>query len=340
MEIETGQTPHESPPGREPVSLIMTIYNERGSVERFFQDVARFTRLPDEIVIVDGGSNDGTVEIVKARIPDCPVPVNFIEEHRCNIPRGRNLAVQHARHDLIAITDMGCIVAEDWLERILAPFEADASVDVVGGYYEPIRTLPIQDCYHYLTYKPRLEKSHFLPSSRSLVIRRRVFDAVGGYPEYISTAEDTLFDLRIRERGFNEVFAPEAKVYWEIKTSCVQFFVQYYRYARGAGRALIQPRLYGFYMANYTLFLCWTIIALTSFPVAWIILAAHLAAYSYYRVFRKPLARSHLSPGNLARYAGITAAIDLGHILGYWAGLGERILGIDERWKPARDKNR
>jgi len=316
----------------------MTLYNERASVDRFFRELAEFTRLPDELVIVDGGSNDGTVDSIKSHIPDCPVPVSLIEERRCNVPRGRNIAIKNAQYDVIAITDMGCVIAKDWLELIVAPFETDDGIDVVGGYYEPIRQTPIQDCYFHLTFKPSLDRNHFLPSSRSLAIRRHVWEAVGGYPEHIIAGEDTLFDLDIRRKGFKEIFVPNAKVYWEVKDSYYAFFRQYYRYARGAGRALILPQIYAFYVINYMLFLVWPVLALAWRPLFWLVLGGHIFAYSWYRIFRKKAVREHLSAANMIDYFGITIAIDLASIVGYAVGIGKWIFRIDERWGPAWDK--
>lgn len=323
---------------RQRVSLIMTIFNERDSVARFFDDLGQFTRLPDELVIVDGGSNDGTVQIIRDHLEDAPVPVTLIEERQCNIARGRNIAINNAQYDVIAITDMGCTIAPDWLEQIVAPFEADASVDVVSGYYEPICHTPLQYCYHYLTYNPDIDRAHWLPSSRSLALRRHVFDAVGGYPEHIITGEDTLFDIWIRRQGFKEVFVAGARVYWEVKRTYGLYYHQYYRYARGAGRGLVQPVVYAFYAGNYALFAAWIAAGLLVHPAAFGLLAVHGTWYSWFRIFKKELTRKHLSPGNIARYYALTFVIDWASIVGFGAGLVKFALRIPEDWGPAKDK--
>ncbi len=46
------------------VSVIVTVYNERDSIGRLLASLAEQTRLPDEVVICDGGSNDGTVDVI------------------------------------------------------------------------------------------------------------------------------------------------------------------------------------------------------------------------------------------------------------------------------------
>ena len=316
----------------------MTFYNEKPSVVRFFEDLRHWTCLPDEIVMVDGGSNDGTVEAVKEQATRCSVPVKLIEEQRCNVPRGRNIAIANARHELLAVTDMGCTIAPDWLERILQPFESDPSVDVVAGYYEPICHEPIQYCYHYLTYNPQINRKFWYPSSRSLALRKKVWEAVGGYPEHIIAGEDTLFDVRIREHGFNEAFQEDARVFWEVKKTYGLVYHQFYRYARGSGRAWVTPHIYGFYIGNFVLLALWIVLAVAVHPALWIIAAGHFAFYSWFRIFRKAPVREHLSLANIGRFYALTLVIDAASAYGYLVGIGKWVLGIDELWGPAKDK--
>ena len=216
--------------------------------------------------------------------------------------------------------------------------EIKPDADVVGGYYEPICHTPIQKCYHYLTFNPDLGRKAFLPSSRSLALRRHVWEAVGGYPEHIIAGEDTLFDIRIRKKGFKEQLLPDAKVYWEVKKTYWAYFRQYYRYARGSGRALIQPHFYSFYIANYAAFVIWIVLAIFMNAAFWAVLDVHICGYSWFRIFRKKLVRQHLQPMQIIHYFGITIAIDLANIIGYPTGIIKGILGIDEVWGPAWDK--
>jgi len=319
-------------------SLIMTIFNEKDTVQGFLTGLRDWTRLPDEMVIVDGGSNDGTVEIIRSFIPFSPVPILFIEEMKCNIPKGRNIAVQRATYDYIVGTDMGCLVPSDWFEKITTPFFEDGRTDVVGGYYQPLCTERIHYAYHYLTHRSKFDDGFFLISHRSIAYKKAVWEKVGGYPEYIQAGEDTLFDIRARDLGFVHVYAPEAKVAWEQKNSIWMYGYMHFRYSRGAGRALIRPHWYLFYYLNYALFLFWAFAT-----VAWglhflVPMFVHVVVYAWFRIFRKPLTRAHLAPAYLAYYFLLTLAVDIGTMCGYPTGIIKRILGRNESWIPSRDK--
>ncbi len=76
-----------------------------------------------------------------------------------------------------------------------------------------------------------------MPSSRSVAFRRTAAQAVGGYPEWLDYCEDLIFDLRLRDRFGPFIFVPGALVLFRPRSDLHSFFKQYYRYARGDGKA-------------------------------------------------------------------------------------------------------
>ncbi len=209
------------------VSLICTLKDEESSIRTFFDSILTQSRLPNEIIIVDGGSRDGTVDIINSYIKN-GAPIKLIVKNGANIAEGRNLAIKAARAELIASTDAGCKVDKYWLEYLIKPFDEDVSIDVVSGWYEPDARTLFERCLVLLTY-PRLETvkndpNNFLPSSRSVAFKREAWQKVGGYPEWLYTAEDTLFDLKLKKSGFRFVFAPDAKVFWRARSNVKSVF--------------------------------------------------------------------------------------------------------------------
>src|SRR5207247_11187865 len=71
---------------------VSTVLDASAEIGDFLASVASQTRPPDEIVIVDGGSVDGTVQALRAA-----PGVTLVEETGANIARGRNLAVRADR---------------------------------------------------------------------------------------------------------------------------------------------------------------------------------------------------------------------------------------------------
>ncbi len=220
------------------VSLVSTLLNEAHGLGEFLTSLEAQLRLPDEWVVVDGGSTDGTCEALTAFAARAPFPVLILSETGCNIARGRNLAIQAAQHDIIAATDAGCTLDKAWLDALVRPFDDGALA--VAGWYEPDHRTPFERWIALATFR-RLEQvdpATFLPSSRSVAFRREVWKAVGGYPEGLRLAgEDTAFDLAILKAGYSFAFASKAVVRWRPRGTLGSFIRQQFLYGYGDGEA-------------------------------------------------------------------------------------------------------
>src|SRR5207249_10904236 len=70
-------------------------------------------------------------------------------------------------------------------------------------------------------------------SSRSIAFTRKIWERVGGYPEIALTAEDSLFDERLRELGVRFVFTDKAIAYCKPRSSWGGIWKQFFRYSKG-----------------------------------------------------------------------------------------------------------
>ncbi|MFH1855694.1 MAG: glycosyltransferase [Candidatus Omnitrophota bacterium] len=219
------------------VSLICTVKNDESSMKGFLDSLLSQSRPPDEIIIVDGGSTDRTVEIIKSYV-EKGSPIKLIVKEGVNIAKGRNIAIGNSRCELIASTDAGCRIDKNWLKNLIEPFELDQAVDVVSGWYEPDASNEFEKSVAEVTF-PKIgavlkNPDDFLPSGRSIAFKKSAWEKVGGYPEWLTFAgEDTLFDINLKKAGFKFAFAPKAVVYWKMRPNLKSFFKQYYLYAKG-----------------------------------------------------------------------------------------------------------
>ena len=162
------------------VSVIVTVLNEADSLPGLLNSLAAQTRLPDEVVVCDGGSTDATLALLEA---ETRLPLEVTQRQGCNISQGRNVAIEAAGGDVIAVTDAGVRLDPQWLEKIVAPFE-DVDTQIVAGFFVP-DPQTVFEMAMGATVLPELQglkPDRFLPSSRSVAFRKNAWAAVGGYP--------------------------------------------------------------------------------------------------------------------------------------------------------------
>ena len=165
----------------------------------------------------------------------------------------------------------------------------------------------------------------FLPSSRSVAYTKTAWAAAGGYPEWIDYCEDLIFDLRLLDAIGPFAWAPKAVAHFQPRGSLKSFFKQYYRYARGDGKADLWRKRHLIRYATYLLALP-GLLALSVFHSSgwWLVLLAGALFYcaSPYRRLRPRLAELPLG-GRL--YAILLVPVirlvgDVAKMLGYPAG--------------------
>jgi glycosyltransferase involved in cell wall biosynthesis len=242
------------------ISLILTILNEAGSLPRLLDSIATQTRAPDEIIVVDGGSSDETVDLLRAHASR--LPLKIISQPGANISQGRNAAVRAATGDIICSTDAGLWLDAHWVEALTRPFrELDAedrgrtqiktknprssafvrvqNADVVAGFFIPDPQTVFETALAATTLPALadIRPEKFLPSSRSIAFRKTAWEKVCGYPEWLDFCEDLIFDFALRDAGYGFAFAPGAVAHFRPRASLRAFFKQYYQYARGDGKA-------------------------------------------------------------------------------------------------------
>jgi len=219
------------------ISLICTVFNEGRSVRALLDSVLEQTMQPDEMVIVDGGSTDDTVDHIRAY--EERLPLRIIIQPGANISQGRNRAIAEARGDIIAITDAGVRLVPTWLEDITKPLLSDTSKSVVSGFFiaAPWSAFEMALGATTLPDISEVNPETFLPSSRSLALRKSAWVAAGGYPEWLDYCEDLIFDFELRKQFGYFAWSPTAIAKFRPRRDLRSFFWQYFRYARGDGKA-------------------------------------------------------------------------------------------------------
>ncbi|MCH7872985.1 MAG: glycosyltransferase, partial [Planctomycetes bacterium] len=223
------------------VSVIMTVRNDPVGCAVTLDSLSKQSRVADEIVVVDGGSTDDTVAVIK-RLAQINPRIRCVESGRGNIAQGRNLAARMATGDILACIDGGCRAEPDWLERLTRPFELDAETEFVAGFYRIEPRSLLETVVGLATMRGQLEPikpESFNPSARSLACTKSLWQRVGGWPEWLCFSEDTLFDQKVRQLDVRWEFAGDAVVDWKPRSSIRAIAKQFFHYGTGRGQTRI-----------------------------------------------------------------------------------------------------
>ena len=168
----------------------------------------------------------------------------------------------------------------------------------------------------------------FLPSSRSIAIRKAAWERIGGYPEWLDYCEDVVFDLALRDTHQRLAFVPDAIARFRPRTTLRAFWHQYFRYARGDGKAGLWPKRHAIRYLTYGGVLGLLLLGKRGAP-AWPLVLAGAAWYlrqPYTRL--RPILPSFSTTQRVTVFALvplIRATGDVAKICGYPVGLVWRL---------------
>ena len=308
----------------ETVAVITTVLNERDSIQALLDAFLAQTRVPDEIVVVDGGSTDGTVELLRDYAGRHAI-VKLHVEPGVNIARGRNIAIHRCTCSIVAVTDGGCHPEPNWLEELVRPLLDDLGYGAVTGARRIVGANRFEEFAGLLsTSVNAVNEADRMFHGRNSAFRKSVWAQVGGYPEWLYTAEDTLFSLRAKALGCRVALAERAVVSWRPRPSLRKLCKQYFLYGRGTGRiGNADLRTVAYHLRNHAL---WILpLALASFFPWLLLVTTSVLAFMYVTLVKPVLVtvrRRTDAPGAGLYVPLIVMARSLynnvGQLLGYW----------------------
>ncbi len=195
------------------VSVYIPCYNGARYIGDCLQALLDQTRVPDEIIVVDDGSTDGTAAVVQG-FPSV-VLIQFPENR--GLSAARNAGVVTARHELVASLDADCAAEPDWLAHLVEVMENVPNIVGAGGELCENNTKTVADRYRCTFMlqswgSERVINPPFLCGANT-IYRRSVLIEVDGYPEVFRTnGEDVDLCKRIYARGYKLLYWPRARV--------------------------------------------------------------------------------------------------------------------------------
>jgi succinoglycan biosynthesis protein ExoA len=247
-----------APPGQEVlgavrpfISVIVPVRNEELFLADTLEQLYRQPYDPDrfEVLVADGGSTDGTRDIVRA-MQTRYLNLRLLDNPRRWSSAGRNAAVRAARGDLLVVIDGHCELDNSRYLADLADTFERSGADCVGrpqpldvtGATRLQRAVAIGRAsrlgHHPDSFIYAGSEQFVPPESVAVAYRRSVFERVGLFDESFDACEDVEFNHRVAQAGLRCFFTPRVQVRYHPRARLAALFRQMARYGRGRVRLL------------------------------------------------------------------------------------------------------
>lgn len=196
------------------VSIITIVYNNKDCIESCIQSVLSQTYPNIEHIIIDGGSNDGTQNIIESYIPQLGY---YISEKDKGLYNALNKGVKAATGDIIGILHSDDLYYDiDSIQKVVDAFQ-QSKADLVyakGVYVDKEDITVIKRVYPSKPYKKRYLNFGWIPLHTTIYVKHEIFDYYGLYDEGYTIASDYEISLRwFRNSRIKKEFLDE----WVVK---------------------------------------------------------------------------------------------------------------------------
>ncbi len=202
---------------RPTVSAVLTVYNGERYLNEALDAVLSQTRPPDEVVVVDDGSTDGTARLLEGYGSE----IRVVHQPNAGHPAGFNRGFREAQGEYLARCDADDIWNANKLECQLAAIDAHPEVDICftaartfGRIEQPFSSHPGSGILEPASFARTLYRRNMVCSS-SVLIRRATFERLGPFCEPLIT-EDYEYWMRALKAGAVFFYEPRTLVSYRL----------------------------------------------------------------------------------------------------------------------------
>ena len=166
------------------ISIITATFNSAKTLKDTIQSVLRQTNKDFEYLIIDGGSTDETIDIVKSYESEFSGRLKWVSEKDQGIYDAMNKGIKMASGDVVGILNSDdYFTSDDILQTVDNAFKSH-EIDAIYGDIHFIRDGNPQKCVRYYSsrmFRPFWLRFGFMPAHPSFYCKREIFDKAGLY---------------------------------------------------------------------------------------------------------------------------------------------------------------
>ncbi len=210
----------EAPKTDKKCSIIMLNLNTSDYTEETINSIQHHTGYPYELIIVDNGSNDKSMDVLKRLKKNKMIDKIVTSNKNLGFAGGNNLGAKEATGDYICFINNDVIVSPKWLTKLIDVFKDEKTGAVgpvsnnVGGLEFPQRVSFTNEKEGIIEEIPRL-------SGFCIVLRKKVFDKIGGWDDrfFPGFFEDDDLCIRLQEEGYNLKYCGNSFIHHKMQST-------------------------------------------------------------------------------------------------------------------------
>jgi len=222
------------------LSIVIRAFNEEKHIGRLLYGITQQTLKNVEIILVDSGSTDKTLEIAS----QYPVKVVHITPEEFTFGRSLNRGIAATSGEIVVITSAHCYpVYPDWLEKLSKPFQNE-NVALVYGRQIGGETNYYSEHQFFRKYFPDnsvSEQGHPYSHNANAAIRRSLWEE-HPYNELLTGLEDLAWSSWALDEGYTIDYVAEAEVVHQHEETMRQVYRRYKREAIAMKQILPESR--------------------------------------------------------------------------------------------------
>jgi glycosyltransferase involved in cell wall biosynthesis len=231
------------------VSVVMPVRNEATFIETSLGSVLmqHYPHELLEIVIADGASTDGTVDLIYELASQTDIPIKVVQNPKRIAPTALNVAIAEARGDIVVRVDGHCEIDPDYVSNCVTRL-TDGTADGVGGPIETIgegtqaQSIAIAMSSGFgvggSAFRTVGDREMYTDTVAFPGYTREIMDLAGPFNEELVRNQDDEYNYRIRKLGGRILLSPKIRSRYYSRSTFGSLWKQYFQYGYWKVRVL------------------------------------------------------------------------------------------------------
>lgn len=219
------------------LTIVVPVLNERNYINKLVNSLLVDDGFSKEIFLVDGGSNDGTIDLINKFVAKHK-NIHILNNSKKYVSHAFNLAYQYSKGEYLALVGAHSVLSKNYFKKAI--YELDKNnCDAIGGIFtqkgKTEKSSIIAKClsskFGVGNSQPKLIKSReFVKSAAFAVYKREIFENIGLFDEYLVRNQDDEFHYRLVSRGYRMLLDPKMESTCYTRENLNSLFKQYFEY--------------------------------------------------------------------------------------------------------------